>query len=235
MKINEIFYSIQGEGIYQGVPMVFVRFQGCNLIPHCIWCDTPYAQDANEGKDMDCLSVSDEVDRLSGYKRNSWVCITGGEPLWQEAALEELVRVLKAESYKVTIETNGSLPVPRWYGIADSWSADIKCPSTGVCGTSKEDWFKTRISDQVKFVVGNKEDLDYASGVIKKHWADSPTVLISPVARLSNTRHDSLANRDVYENWDIEWLQEVVEFCKEENVRFSLQLQKVIWGNKKGV
>ena len=209
--------------------MVFVRSQGCNLIPHCIWCDTPYSQDANEGKDMDCLSVSDEVGRLSGYKRNSWVCITGGEPLWQEAALEELVRVLKLESYRVTVETNGSFPVPRWYGIVDSWSADMKCPSTGVCGTSKEDWFKTRISDQVKFVVGNKEDLDYASGVIKKHWADSPIILVSPTA--SHTPKWNI----VEDFWSREWLQEVVEFCKKENVRFSLQLQKIIWGNKKGV
>lgn len=229
MRINEVFYSIQGEGTLQGVPMVFIRTQGCNLLPPgCSFCDTPWAQDANKGKEMPRLDIVDEVMRLSP-RRNSWVCITGGEPLWQEDELEELVRLLKTESYKVTIETNGSLPVPRWYGLVDSWNADIKCPSTGVCGVSKEDWFKTRICDQVKFVVSNKDDLDYASGVIKKHWADNPVILVSPVA-------SHVPKWEVIEDfWSREWLQEVAEFCKKENVRLSLQLHKILWGDRKGV
>jgi 7-carboxy-7-deazaguanine synthase len=231
MKINNIFYSLQGEGPYQGVPMVFVRTQGCNLIPGCSFCDTTEARDANRGKEMARLDIVDEVGRQCGFSRSSWVCITGGEPLWQRDELEELVRLLKNESYKVTIETNGSFPVPGWYGLVDSWSADIKCPSTGVCGTSKEDWFKTRIYDQVKFVVGDTDDLVFARQVIRRHMADSPTILVSPSSYL-------LINKEqlrIEEFWSKEWLQEVAEFCKEEKVRLSLQLHKIIWGNKKGV
>jgi len=232
MRISEIFYSIQGEGVHQGVPMVFVRFQGCNLIPHCSWCDTPYAQNAEVGgKDKSVIDVVDEVMRLSP-RRYSWVCITGGEPLWQEDSLEELVRELKRESYKVTVETNGSLPLPRWYGLVDSWSADIKCPSSGVCGTSKEEWFSTRICDQIKFVVGDWDDLRFVKGVLKRHSTDSPVMLISPVMSWMNREEGLLEGTADYNQL---WLQEVAEFCKEMGVRYSLQLQKIIWGNKKGV
>jgi len=211
--------------------MVFIRAQGCDIIPHCLYCDTPESQNGNKGRDMDRLSIVDEVGKLSGYQRYSWVCITGGEPLWQLDELEELVRLLKAESYKVTIETNGSLPIPEWYGLVDSWSADIKCPSSGVAGVSKEDWFKTRQCDQVKFVISDTDDLEFASKVIKRHWADPPTVLVSPASLFLIDKTQS----KIEEFWTKEWLQEVAEFCKREKVRFSLQIQKVIWGNKRGV
>ena len=161
VKINEIFYSIQGEGIHQGIPMVFVRFQGCNLIPRCRHCDTPSALSGRGGKEMEVKDILDEIGRLSPYYR-IWVCITGGESLWQLDGLEDLVRRLKMGGYQITIETNGTFRPPRWYGLVDSWNADIKCPSSGVYGVSSLEWFKTRFQDQIKFVVGTKEDLDFA-------------------------------------------------------------------------
>jgi len=218
VKINEIFYSIQGEGIHQGIPMVFVRFQGCNLIPRCRYCDTPSALSDRGGKEMEVKDILDEIGRLSPYYR-IWVCITGGEPLWQLDGLEDLVRRLKMGGYQITIETNGTFRPPRWYGLVDSWNADIKCPSSGVCGVSSLEWFKTRFQDQIKFVVGTKEDLDFARGLIRKHWADSPVILVSPI----------------FSSIPSGWLQEVAEFCKEEEVRLSLQLHKVIWGDREGV
>jgi len=220
MKINEVFYSIQGEGVYQGLPTVFVRLQGCNLMPNfCKWCDTQYARDSDGGFEMPVDEVVGEVSRLSPHY-NSWVCITGGEPLWQVEELEYLVRTLTRGGYKIEVETNGSLPKPRWWTLVDSWCADIKCPSSGVCGISLEQWFKTRPQDQVKFVVGSEEDLGFTERMLKRHMADNPTILVSPVINYCPVP---------------EWLQRVAEFCKEHRVRFSLQWHKVVWGNKKGV
>jgi len=228
IKINKIFYSIQGEGVYQGLPMVFVRFQGCNLIPKCIFCDTSYAWNPEGGEEMLVEDVVGKVRHLAPY-RQSWVCITGGEPLWQEDALEDLVRRLEAGGYLITIETNGSFKPPVWYTLVDSWNADIKCPSSGVCGISNEAWFKTRQQDQIKFVVDNKEDLDYTRSVLDKHKADSPHVLVSPVFPQNyNQGGDGICIHNP-------WLQEVVEFCKEMGVRYSLQWHKIVYGNKKGV
>jgi len=228
MRVNEIFYSLQGEGIHQGVPMRFVRLAGCNLSPKCRFCDTSYAQDPRYGKEASIEDILEQVGCLSPY-RQSWICVTGGEPLWQEEELEQLVRGLKRASCKVTIETNGSFKPPRWYTLVDSWSADIKCPSSGVCGVSNEVWFRTRQCDQVKFVVGNKEDLEFTRNMIRRHLADSPTILVSPVFPQNyNEGGDGVCICN-------EWLQEVAEFCKELRVRYSLQWHKVIYGNRRGI
>jgi len=227
VKVNEIFYSISGEGIHQGMPTTFVRFQGCNLRPRCSYCDTTYAWDPNGGKGATVEMVLEEVSQLTPYY-NNWVCLTGGEPLWQTDALEELVRGLKSRGYKIEVETNGSLPKPRWWTLVDSWCADMKCPSSGVCGVSRREWFKTRPKDQVKFVVGTEEDLTWTWEAIRKHRADNPTVLVSPVMCSGPVTKEAIG-------CNVEWLQKVAEFCKEERVRFSLQWHKIVWGDKKGV
>jgi len=226
MYINNIYYGIQGEGVYQSIPMVFVRLAGCNLITKCSFCDTSYAWNPKDGEELSLEGVLGAIRRLSPYLK-SWVCITGGEPLWQEIELEHLVRGLKKASYKVTIETNGSFKPPRWYTLVDSWNADIKCPSSGVCGVSSEAWFKTRQQDQIKFVVGNKEDLEFTRQMLRKHMADSPTILVSPTVHWEDITGRTFVDQP--------WLQEVVEFCKEQRVRYSLQWHKVVYGDKKGV
>ena len=230
MLVKEVFYSIQGEGVYQGIPTVFVRLAGCPLIPHCNYCDTSYAWNPEDGKEMSVEEVIKEVGRLSPYYK-SWVCITGGEPLWQEDGLEELVRRLKQGGYLITIETNGSFKPPRWYTLVDSWNADIKCPSSGVCGVSSEAWFNTREQDAIKFVVGNMEDLEFARSVLNRHKADSPTILVSPMAFILLNKEEGAWE----EYWNREWLQEVAEFAKEMGIRYSLQIHKILWGSKKGV
>lgn len=230
MRVSEVFYGVQGEGIYQGIPMVFIRLQGCPLIPKCRFCDTSYAWDPNEGEEWSNNDLIQEVSKLSSYYQ-SWCQITGGEPLWQKDALEELVRLLKKGGYRVTIETNGSFEPPRWWTLVDSWSADIKCPSSGVCGVSKEDWFHTRGTDAIKFVVGNMEDLDFARDMINKHKASNPVVLISPAAGMLVNKQEGI----IEEYWNKGWLQECWEFCLEMRVRWSLQQHKIVWGNKKGV
>jgi len=232
LHINEIFYSLQGEGVYQGVPTVFIRFQGCNLgLPHCAWCDTSYAWEGSEGEDMEVYQIVDKCVELRPQTYKAWVCITGGEPLAQPEGLLELVKKLKQYGFRVEVETNGSIKKPFWWTRVDSWVVDIKCPSSGVCGVSLvDDWFSMRADDQIKFVVGNQEDLDFARKIINSQVASNPVVLVSPVIEVG--RGDL---RDACINWKNEWLQEVAEFCKENRVRMSLQQHKIIWGDKRGV
>ncbi len=187
----------------------------------CSYCDTVYAQDGAGGKELSVEEVVDKVSKLAPYYKQ-WICITGGEPLLQEEELHRLVKKLKEGGYRTTIETNGSFYPPFWYTLADSWNTDIKCPTSGVCGVSKEEWFKTRFCDQIKFVVGTKEDLAFVDKMLSRHKADIPIVEISPIITSPS-------------QFVTPFLQEIAEFCKEHRVRLSIQLHKIVWGNKKGV
>lgn len=220
MRVNEIFTSLQGEGIYQGVPTAFLRLQGCNL--RCSWCDTAYAQDEQAGTEMSTAEVVREIQRSFPLSKVKRVCITGGEPLLQEDKLYGLVGVLRKNDFEVDIETNGSFPPPIWYALASSWSADIKCPSSGIQNALKRQWFSTRRLDQLKFVVADEEDLRFTEDLIRQFAPFKPTVLVSPLA-------------SVEASWDGPWLQRVADFCVSHDVRFSLQLHKILWGDKRGV
>lgn len=115
LKITEIFSSIQGEGLRQGDPTLFIRLSGCNL--KCAFCDTKYAWEA--GKEMRTSEVLEKALRLREKFPTEWICLTGGEPLLQD--INELVRKLKKEDFKVQVETNGtcycSMPVD-WYTVS---------------------------------------------------------------------------------------------------------------------
>lgn len=211
LRIAKIFYSIQGEGVNQGVPTTFIRFQGCNLLNGCAWCDTQYAR----GEGGTLLSIEDilsEVVAAESRTYKHWVCITGGEPLFQLDGLHELVKALNKYGFLIEIETNGSIPKPFWWTLVDSWVADIKCPSSGVCGTSKEEqWFDTRAQDQVKFVVGSMEDILFAKQMIMRNATRNPTVLISPV---------------ILPDGKAPAMKEAVNLSLRLKVRFSLQIHK---------
>lgn len=231
LGVNEIFHSIQGEGVYAGVPTTFVRLQGCNLFPDkcCSYCDTKYAQGSypDEGKLMDEKFIVAELVHLEPRTYHHWICITGGEPLLQDDELLSLVKLLNRGGWYVEIETNGTLPKPKWWTLVDSWVPDVKCPSSGVQTSSKliDDWFETRPQDQIKFVVSNQDDLEFAEKVIRAHATANPQVCLSPVI-LGELSLATLGQPR---------LEATVELCKELNVRFSLQIHKIIWGNKKGV
>jgi 7-carboxy-7-deazaguanine synthase len=111
LKISEIFFSIQGEGLRQGEPTLFVRLSGCNL--KCDFCDTKYAWVS--GKEMTVSQVMEKVRKIHHISPTRWVCLTGGEPLLQK--VEELVRRLKDEGFKIQVETNATLYRP----MAVSW------------------------------------------------------------------------------------------------------------------
>ena len=214
VSIAKIFYSVQGEGVYQGVPTTFVRFQGCNLLTGCNWCDTQYARTNSGGTILSISDILEEVVAAENRTYKHWVCITGGEPLYQSKGLHELVKALNKYGFLVEVETNGSFPKPFWWTIVDSWVADIKCPSSGVCGISKEEeWFNTRAQDQVKFVIGSAEDIPFARQVVMRNAARNPVVLISPV---------------VTEDREAPMRREALKLCLELKARFSLQVHKYI-------
>jgi len=157
MMVNEIFRSIQGEGINQGRPCTFIRFAGCNL--DCSWCDTRRARSG--GREMNRDAILGRVRELGGR----YVCITGGEPLMQGPPLLSLVQDLFSAGYAIDIETNGTLdfsPYQPYAGIC----MDVKCPSSGE---------KSNLAllpllsgrDAVKFVVSDLKDCEYAAGVMQ--------------------------------------------------------------------
>lgn len=172
VNVTEIFHSIQGESSHAGRPCTFVRLSGCNL--RCRWCDTAYAWEP--GTPMSRGGVLAEVAR----RGCRLVELTGGEPLGQrEAPL--LVRELVGRGYEVLVETNGSLSIapldPRATAIID-----IKCPSSGMHGST--DWGnleRLRPQDELKFVIADREDFDYAARVVRRILPQSRHIHFSPV------------------------------------------------------
>ncbi len=207
MIVNEIFLSIQGEGKDIGKPTVFVRLTGCNL--RCTWCDTGYA--FYEGKDMSIREIMKEVEKY-GIGR---VCITGGEPLLQKESLDLTDRLIE-EGYEVSIETNGALPIE---GINKKAviSMDWKTPSSGETEKMRKENLKyLEEKDQLKFVIADEEDYEYALSFLRKHDARCETIF-QPLGGLN-----------------IKWLAERVLEDKMD-VMVLPQLHKIIWGEKKGV
>ena len=207
MKVVEIFKSLQGEGIHIGAPTVFVRFAGCNL--RCDWCDTKYAWEGGEEKTAD--AIIEEV-RGHGVKR---VCLTGGEPMLQKGIVALVNRMLNC-GLDVTLETNGTceleeLPCTERFTM----SMDVKCPSSGVSEkTNASNVELLGPTDQLKFIVADKSDYDYAKKYLKENPANC-TIVMTPVGGL-----------------DLKWLAEAVLKDKLD-ARVLPQLHKMIWGDER--
>ena len=204
LTINEIFYSIQGESSRAGQPCVFVRLTACDL--RCSWCDTPYA--FTEGRKM---SVDEVVGAVQGYGC-TLVEITGGEPLLQEDVYELMERLQRA-GRTVMLETGGHRSIARV--PADVLKiVDVKCPGSGEA--DRNDWSNLEAlapHDEVKFVIRDRADYEFARGVISRHrLADRAAVLLSPV-------HGVLEPRTLSE-----WL-----LADGLPARLQLQLHKYIW------
>lgn len=239
LQITEIFRSIQGEGELAGQPTIFIRLTGCNL--NCIWCDTTYAREGGETltiseilRRIKALTIPEEFNVYTLGPIPRWICITGGEPLLQRGGLKELLIGLGFLGFSVSIETNGSLPSPLDFtGLVKSWVVDIKCPSSGNSSSEEsiEEWTKymTRETSkntyhQFKLVVKDSKDLLFASEILSSLPPNTPiTRVISPVI-------DSSCNIGTPG-----FLEEVVQFAIYRDCRVSLQLHKIIWGNRKGV
>ena len=212
MRISEIFYSLQGEGILTGVPMVFIRLQGCPF--RCRWCDSQYTWDNQGGTEMALDEVMAQVDRWPAKH----VCITGGEPLAHPRDFEALVLALKQRGRWIEVETSGGYPL-RWDLPVDSWVMDIKCPGSEMERFNNYgELAAIRPQDQLKFVVTDRKDFDFAMRVLA-HWSPKGHILFSPV-------------------WGEVSLQDIAQWVKNETpeARLSIQLHKVIWEpNRRGV
>ena len=204
LKINEIYYSLQGESTHSGRPCVFIRLTYCNL--RCSYCDTEYA--FFEGNDM---ILSEIVERVKSFNCQL-VEVTGGEPLIQKNVIP-LLHALCEDGYEVLLETAGHIDMsdtdPRVKRIMD-----IKCPSSGE--SEKILWENIEFlksDDEVKFVVGSHEDLRFAKKTIEKYEIyNRCSVIISPV-------FDKLDHQEI-----AEWILQ-----NHLPVRMQIQLHKLIW------
>ena len=205
LTVNEIFHSVQGESTYAGRPCVFVRLTACDL--RCSWCDTPYA--FYEGSKRSLDEVIGEVDRYGC----SLVEVTGGEPLLQEDVYPLMQRLLESGK-TVLLETGGHRSTER---VPDEVVTilDVKCPGSGEVG--KNDWKnleRLRPQDEVKFVVKDRADYEFARDVIARHElaGRAAAIHLSPVHGVLDPKTLS------------EWV-----LADKLAVRVQLQLHKYIW------
>ncbi len=208
--INEIFTSIEGETSYQGIPMLFIRFTGCNL--RCKYCDTRYAYEEGEEYTLDSLLKMVENSNLD------YVHITGGEPLIQRNLLE-LLKSIKGK--KIIIETNGSVDIRPFQLENSVLITDIKTPGSG---EADKNLFKNldylRKCDELKFVIVDRNDYIWAKALIEKHNLLDRGFVINLSPAIPYMEPSELA----------EWI--LKDRLK---VRFNLQIHKFIWGDKRGV
>lgn len=204
LRITEIFFSIQGESTHIGRPCVFVRLTGCNL--RCTWCDSEYTFTGGER-----ISLDDIVAQVRSYGCNL-VEVTGGEPLAQRESFD-LIRRLCDEGFEVLIETSGSIdttPVdPRAKLILD-----VKCPGSGE--VEKNLWSnldRLRPGDEIKFVIADRTDYEFARRIVQERDLGRWTVLFSPV-------------------WGQLDLKSLAEWMLADRLpaRLQTQLHKHVWG-----
>ncbi len=204
LKINEIYRSIQGESSKAGLPCVFVRLTYCNL--RCSYCDTEYA--FYDGKDM---SVEEIISEVRTYNCKL-VEVTGGEPLFQNESIE-LMKKLCDEGFDVMLETGGSLPIKN----VDKHVMiilDLKCPSSLMMKKNLyENLNFIKPTDEIKFVIGTREDYEWAKEILKKYELEKQCgILFSVVFGMLEPA-------------------KLVGWMLEDNlkIRFQLQMHKFIW------
>ena len=204
LKINEIYYSIQGESSFSGLPCIFIRLTYCNL--RCSYCDSEYT--FYEGED---ILIEDIIKKIKDYKCNL-VLVTGGEPLVQGNCIFLLEKLIEL-NYKVLLETSGSLSIKKVPKKVIN-IIDFKCPTSKM--KHKNLWENINLlksEDEVKFVIEDRKDYDWAKGKIEEYnLTNICSVLLSPSYKKINPKTIS------------EWILE-----DSLDVRFQIQLHKEIW------
>ena len=166
MQITEIYKSIQGESTHAGLPCVFVRLTGCNL--RCSWCDSEYTFTGGQRRTLE--EVAAEVERLS--PDGGLVEITGGEPMLQEREVVPLMQRLLDAGYTVLLETSGERPLERVPRQVIK-IVDVKCPNSGEPDTfHMENLESLNAHDEVKFVLSDRVDYEFARDFVKHHGLD---------------------------------------------------------------
>jgi len=211
IKISEIFFSIQGEGVLIGTPTVFIRLYGCNL--RCDWCDSMYAVEGNE---YDVRTINSIIKETEIYSCDN-ICITGGEPLLQVDQVVLITEKFIKINKNIILETAGHIEPPNIFQSKNTViSMDCKCPSSKMDNAQNiRNLLKLKNKDQIKFIIDDNNDYLYSKEIIKKHkfraqlifqptWGSSIKLLTEKVLS------DNL------------------------NVRVLPQLHKDIWGDLKG-
>ncbi len=230
-RINEIFYSLSGEGISQGVPTIFIRFAGCSL--RCgqtdskkLWCDTGYALSNSSGDEFSLEEVFEKIEKISNSPTQ--ILLTGGEPLENQKRVfcYELSKMIFQKRHNLNyaytrIETNGKESILNLDNMV--FSLDYKLPGSGMEKFMYKENFhfiskRKNPLDEVKFVVRDEVDFLRASEVIEE-FSLNQNLIFSPVYK--ELPPEVLAN----------WIKEK----NIEGAKLSLQLHKQLWGEKKGV
>tara|TARA_B100000035_G_scaffold315425_1_gene336088 strand:+ start:46751 stop:47389 length:639 start_codon:yes stop_codon:yes gene_type:complete len=209
LRINEIFYSIQGESSRIGMPTVFVRLTGCPM--RCTYCDTAYA--FHEGQQKEIEEIIKEVKKFD----TNYVTVTGGEPLAQKNCID-LMNQLCELRYQVSLETGGGLDI-KDVNSEVKIILDVKAPKSN---EDKNNFWpnlaKIKPNDEIKFVIQDYDDFSWSIDIIEKYQLNQNQILFSPV-------YNVLASEQL-----AEWILK-----HQLNVRLQLQLHKILWGEKKGV
>jgi len=209
IRINEIFYSIQGESSRIGFPTVFIRLTGCPM--RCSYCDTAYAFHQGNQQEIDAI-----LNKVQQYP-TKFVTVTGGEPLAQKNCLDLLNRLCD-QDYEVSLETGGSIDISL-VNAKVKIILDIKTPKSGEAENNFWPNLKQiKPMDEIKFVVADQEDFKWALQTISEHQLDPKKILFSPV----------------YGQLEGELLAKWILDCGIE-ARLQLQLHKILWGEKQGV
>jgi 7-carboxy-7-deazaguanine synthase len=209
LRINEIFYSIQGESSRIGRPTVFVRLTGCPM--RCTYCDTAYA--FHDGQQQEIDEIIQEIQKFD----TDYVTVTGGEPLAQKNCIE-LMNQLCALGYQVSLETGGGLDI-KDVNSQVKIILDVKTPKSN---EDKNNFWPNlaniKTTDEIKFVIQDYDDFSWSIDIIKQYQLNQRQILFSPVYKV-------LASEQL-----AEWILK-----HQLNVRLQLQLHKILWGEKQGV
>ena len=209
LRINEIFYSIQGESSRIGMPTVFVRLTGCPM--RCSYCDTAYA--FHDGQQKEIEEIIQEIKKFD----TNYVTVTGGEPLAQKNCID-LMNQLCELGYQVSLETGGALDIKGVHAKVKI-ILDVKTPKSN---EDKNNFWPNlaniRTNDEIKVVIQDYEDFSWSMDIIEKYQLNQHQILFSTV-------YNVLASEQL-----AEWILK-----HQLNVRLQLQLHKILWGEKKGV
>ncbi len=220
LNVVEIFDSIEGEGIRTGRPVTFIRLAGCNL--RCSYCDTKYAQKETDGE---LMSIDDIIKKVNYIG----VTITGGEPLLHQDSVIELINKLNSSGHYINIETNGSINIlpfiPSVRAGRGFFTVDYKCPCSGMENCMASTNFEVMDeNDVLKFVVSDMEDLSVVRHFLNSHSSFKSTIFISPCfgkITLPELVEEVKLLKKIYPKFDI---------------RFQVQLHKIVWNpEKRGV
>ena len=233
LVVNEIFLSVQGESTFAGWPCIFIRLTACNL--RCSYCDTAYAFTTGNRLTLDAIrarvhELATPFANAGASQKLPLVELTGGEPLLQANALP-LLKSLCDDGFTVLLETSGALDIapvdPRVRRIMD-----LKCPSSGEVARNRwENLAQLRATDEVKFVLGTREDYDWARAQIQTHQLQRICpLLFSWVSPLTDEQRDASLKKVPAGQTPITRLELVERLLADAlPVRFQLQMHKFIW------